>query len=125
MRLQRPSINLLIIIKNMQQITQSEFATEVEQFNGIVLADFYADWCGPCRMLSPMLEKLSAENTDSQIKFIKINVDQNQELAGKFGVMSIPTVAFFKNGQFVGEQVGVAPVDFYKQALEQIKNHKE
>ncbi|HRY91478.1 MAG TPA: thioredoxin [Candidatus Gracilibacteria bacterium] len=109
----------------MQQISQSEFATEVEQFNGIVLADFYADWCGPCRMLSPMLEKLSAENTDSQIKFIKINVDQNQELAGKFGVMSIPTVAFFKNGQFVGEQVGVAPVDFYKQALEQIKNHKE
>lgn len=108
----------------MQQITQNDFNTEVEQFNGVVLADFYADWCGPCRMLSPMLDQLSNENQDEQVKFVKINVDQNQELAGKFGVMSIPTVVFFKNGQYVGEQVGVASQEFYKKALEQVKSHQ-
>ncbi len=109
----------------MQQISQNEFAAEVEQFNGVVLADFYADWCGPCRMLSPMLDQLSRENTDSGIKFVKINVDQNQELAGKFGVMSIPTVVFFKNGKSLGEQVGVAGSEFYKKALEKVKNHQD
>ena len=108
----------------MKQITQNDFPVEVEQFDGVVLADFYADWCGPCRMLSPMLEKISGENTDGKIKFVKVNIDQNQELARKFGVMSIPTVAFFKDGKYVGEQVGVATPEFYKKALDQVKNHK-
>ena len=108
----------------MKQINQNDFPVEVEQFDGVVLADFYADWCGPCRMLSPMLEKLAGENTDDKIKFVKINVDQNQELAGKFGVMGIPTVAFFNKGKYAGEQVGVATPEFYKKALEQVKNRK-
>jgi len=105
----------------MIQINQDNFENEVKNFKGVVVADFYADWCGPCRMLSPLMEQMSGENNDESVKFVKVNVDQNQELSGSFGVMSIPTVIFFKDGKYVGEQVGVASKDFYMKAVEQIK----
>lgn len=69
--------------------------------NAYTLVDFYADWCGPCKMLAPVLEELKEE-----IKIIKVNVDENEEVAMKYGVMSIPTLIFFKNGKEIHKMVG-------------------
>jgi thioredoxin 1 len=74
---------------------------EVEIGNNYTLVDFYADWCGPCKMLAPILEELKDE-----IQIIKVNVDENEEVAMKYGVMSIPTLVFFKNGKAIHQMVG-------------------
>ncbi len=88
-------------------ITKDNFAAEVEQAQGTVLLDFWASWCGPCRMLSPILDQLADERSD--IKLGKINVDEQPELASRFDVMSIPTLVVYKNGQKVNEAVGLMP----------------
>ena len=75
--------------------------------NGTVLVDFYADWCGPCRMLAPIVDEIANENPD--IKVGKVNVDENVELASHFGVMSIPTLIVFKNGRESARMVGARP----------------
>ena len=72
-----------------------------------VLVDFFATWCGPCKMLSPVVDQLSEEIPD--VKFVKVDVDEAQELAGRYNVMSIPTLAFFKNGELANTIVGVQP----------------
>ena len=77
-------------------LTNDNFQTEVLDFSGTVLIDFWAEWCGPCRMLGPVIDKVAAENP--QIKVGKVNVDEQQELAAKFGIMSIPTLMIFKDG---------------------------
>lgn len=101
----------------MKQITEKDFASEVTNFKGTVLADFYADWCGPCRMLSPMLEEMSNNNKKSEVKFVKVNVDENQQLAGQFGIMSIPTVVVFKDGKVVNQLIGVRHPSEYERAI--------
>lgn len=73
--------------------------------SGKVLVDFYADWCGPCQMLAPILEQLAEEQTD--VKIVKLNVDEAQSIAGKYRVMSIPTMILFENGEVVDQKVGV------------------
>ena len=88
-------------------ITKDNFQSEVLDYSGTVLIDFWADWCGPCRMLSPIVDEVAAENT--AIKVGKVNVDAEQELAAQFGIMSIPTLLVFKNGQKSGESVGLIP----------------
>ena len=75
--------------------------------DGIVLVDFYADWCGPCRMMAPILEAVSAERAD--IKVAKVNVDESSELAAKFGVMSIPTLVVLDDGEEIKRIVGARP----------------
>ncbi len=105
----------------MQHANESNFQEEVVNFKGTVLVDFYADWCGPCKMLSPLLEQMSKENTDAGVKFVKINVDENQQLSGQFGIMSIPTVVFFKNGKFIDQLAGFAPKEVYAKAIEELK----
>jgi thioredoxin 1 len=102
----------------MKNISQTEFEAEVISFSGVVLVDFYADWCGPCRMLSPMLESMSIANKDSNVKFVKVNVDQNQALSGAFQIRSIPTVVLFKNGKKLQEMVGVASEEAYRSAIQ-------
>ena len=101
----------------MKHISTSDFQTQVLEHKGTALVDFYADWCGPCRILGPMLEQLDKENKDENIKFFKINVDENQQLSAMFGVMSIPTVIIFKDGKIVAQKVGVQPKEMYSQAL--------
>ena len=88
-------------------ITKDNFKAEVLDYKGTVLVDFWADWCGPCRMLSPIVDEVAAENPG--IKVGKINVDEQQELSAQFGIMSIPTLLVFKDGNKVGESVGLIP----------------
>ena len=101
----------------MKQITSTDIQSEVLAHKGVVLVDFYADWCGPCKILSPILEGIEKDLKDSAIKLVKLNVDENQEVASLYNVMSIPTVMIFKDGTLIGQQVGVAPKDVYKEAL--------
>jgi len=89
----------------LTKITDSSFDTDVLKSSLPVLVDFYADWCGPCKMAEPILEELS-ESYKDKISLVKINVDENQQTAGKFGVMSIPTTILFKGGSEIGRQVG-------------------
>lgn len=88
-------------------ITKENFDAEVLQARGTVLLDFWATWCGPCRMLSPIVDQVSAEHAD--LKVGKVNVDEQPELASQFNVMSIPTLIVFKDGQKVNESVGLIP----------------
>jgi len=88
-------------------ITKDNFEAEVLQSSVPVMIDFWAAWCGPCRMLTPVIEQLGNEVTTAKIG--KVNVDEEQDLAMQFGVMSIPTVVVIKDGKEVGRSVGVKP----------------
>lgn len=88
-------------------ITKDTFQKEVMESPIPVLVDFWATWCGPCRMVGPILDEIAAERTD--IKVCKINVDEQQELAASFGVMSIPTLVVMKNGKIVNQSAGARP----------------
>ncbi len=88
-------------------ITKNNFENEVMHAEKTVLLDFWAPWCGPCRMVSPILDEIAAERTD--IKVGKINVDEEPELAAQFNVMSIPTLVVMKNGRIVNEAMGARP----------------
>ena len=88
-------------------INKSNFQNEVLDSEKPVLLDFWASWCGPCRMVSPILDEIAAERSD--IKVGKINVDEQPELAAQFGVMSIPTLVVMKNGRVVNQAVGARP----------------
>ncbi|MBO6290775.1 MAG: thioredoxin [Selenomonas sp.] len=90
-----------------QVITKDNFDSEVLKAKGTVLIDFWASWCGPCRMLSPVVDEVAEEHAD--VKVGKINIDDEPGLAQQFDVMSIPTLMVFRNGEKVGESVGVAP----------------
>ena len=87
------------------KVTSENFEKEVLQSDKTVLVDFYADWCGPCKMLSPVVDSVANENED--IKVVKVNVDDAQDLAIKYQVMSIPTLVVIKNGQEINRSVGV------------------
>lgn len=88
-------------------VSKENFKSEVLESSKPVLVDFYADWCGPCRMLAPVIDEISAERSD--IKVCKINVDNDTELAAAYGVMSIPSLFVFKNGEVSNHALGALP----------------
>lgn len=94
-------------------VTKATFEQEVLLAKVPVLVDFWAPWCGPCRMLTPALEELARE-LDGKAKVVKVNVDEEPELASKYGIMSIPTVIAFKNGQAAGKTIGFRPKDEFR-----------
>jgi thioredoxin 1 len=98
------------------KITTENFGDEVENYKGLVLVDFGAEWCGPCRMLGPVIEELSEEVKD--VKVGKLNVDDSPEIAGRFNVMSIPTVILFKDGQIIETLIGVRAKQEYLNLIE-------
>ena len=88
------------------KLESENFENEVINSKGVVLIDFYADWCGPCRMMAPVIDNI-AEEVGEKVKVFKVNVDENQDLAIKYNVMSIPTIIIFKNGMPVKSFIGV------------------
>ncbi len=89
------------------ELNEANFENEVEKNNGLVLVDFWASWCGPCRMLSPIVDEIAEECEN--VKVCKVNVDDEQALAARFAVMSIPTLILFKNGNIINKVIGVQP----------------
>ena len=99
---------------SVEKVSDTTFESEVLKANGPVVVDFWAEWCGPCRMIAPALEEIAGSLGD-KVKILKLNVDENPQTAAKYGIMSIPTLMIFKNCQMASRQVGAAP----KQKLEQ------
>ena len=98
------------------KITQNNFEEKVAQAPGKVLVEFWAEWCGPCRMLAPMLEKLNGENIPG-LTLGKVNVDEEFQLAAKYQITSIPALKVFQQGQVVAEQVGAIPLPALKKLV--------
>jgi thioredoxin 1 len=98
----------------VSKVSDADFEAEVLKSSQPVVVDFWAEWCGPCRMIAPALEEIAGTMGDS-VKIVKLNVDENPATASKYGIMSIPTLMLFKNGELAPRQVGAAP----KQKLEQ------
>ncbi|PZD77693.1 thioredoxin [Mesonia sp. K7] len=101
------------------EITDATFEETVLNSDKPVLVDFWAAWCGPCRMVGPIIDEISKEY-DGKAVVGKVDVDANQEFAAKYGVRNIPTVLVFNKGELVGRQVGVSPKDTYTQAIDQL-----
>ena len=99
------------------QVNDGEFESEVLRSNVPVLVDFYADWCGPCKIIAPTMEALSKEYS-GKVKFVKVNVDDNQETASKYEIMSIPTAMIFKRGEVEDSLIGAYPVATYRQHID-------
>ena len=106
-------------MSNPQEVTDAEFETVVLKSEIPVLVDFWAPWCGPCRMVAPIVEELSAEY-DGKVEFVKVNTDDNPNTSVKYGIRSIPTLLVFKDGEAVGQIVGFRPKSDLKERLDAV-----
>jgi thioredoxin 1 len=103
----------------MRKINNEEFNVLTKK-EGIILIDFYANWCGPCKMLTPILEQF-IEKTEGEVEVYKVDVDDNPELCTEFNISSIPSLLFFKNGKLVFKEVGFRSLDYLIEILNKIK----
>jgi thioredoxin 1 len=95
-------------MSNSVAVTDATFGSEIEQYKGLAVVDFWATWCGPCRMIAPILDQLASEY-NGKAKVAKVDVDTNQQTAMRFNVRSIPSILFFKDGKHVDTVVGAVP----------------
>ena len=102
-------------------VSDGEFDSEVLRSSVPVFVDFYADWCGPCKVIAPTIEALSKEYV-GRVKFVKVNVDENQQVASKYEIMGIPTAMLFENGTLTDSIVGAFPAATYRQHIDQVLN---
>ncbi len=100
-----------------KEFTDGNFKEEVLDNEGLSVVDFWAEWCGPCRKMTPIIDELSDE-MDGKVKIGKVNVDENQEISLKYGIRSIPTILFIKGGEVVDKLVGTSSKDFLKEKIE-------
>lgn len=101
------------------EVTDATFEQEVLQSDKVVMVDFWAPWCGPCRILGPIVDELAAEY-EGKAKIVKLNVDESPNTASQYGVQGIPTLIFYKNGEPVGQIVGVQPKDALASVLDRL-----
>ena len=104
--------------ENVIELTDDNFAAEIEQGGGVCLVDFWAEWCAPCQMVGPTVEQLAGEY-EGKVKVGKLEVDANRETAGKFGITAIPSLIIFKDGEAVKRFVGVTSKDDLKATLDE------
>ena len=102
-------------------VTDKDFEEKVLKSNKPVLVDFWADWCGPCKMLAPIIEEVAKEN-DGKVVVAKLDVDANQQMAQKYNILSIPTVILFDKGQPLNQFVGVQPKEKYQEEINKLGN---
>jgi len=100
-------------------LTDQNFQDQVLKSSKPVLVDFWAPWCGPCKIVGPIVEELAKEY-EGKLAVGKLNVDENQQTAGTYGIMSIPTLAFFKNGQVIKTLIGAQPKEVLKKAIDEV-----
>ena len=103
------------------ELTDETFTSEIEDADGLTVVDFWAPWCGPCRMVAPVIQELADEYA-GEVRFAKVNVDEAQATAGAYGIRSIPTIGFFRDGEAVGAVVGAYPKDALRQVIEQVRD---
>ena len=103
---------------NILNLSDKDFEEKVLKSKSLVLCDFWAEWCGPCKQISPILEELSNEYKDTEFKIAKVNIDENPETPAKFGIMSIPSLLLFKEGKVVSTQVGLQPKTTLKEWID-------
>lgn len=103
--------------------SKDQFQTELIA-GGVLVIDFYADWCWPCKMLAPVMEELQSDNQENWVKILKVNVDENPDLAAEYGVMSIPTIFFAQWGEVREGVMWVRPKDFYQTKINEYLNLK-
>ena len=94
---------------NVVTVTDSDFSEKIESSNGLSMVDFWAEWCGPCRIVGPVVSEIADEWAGKGLKVAKLDVDSNQATASRFGIRSIPSILFFKDGQHVDTVVGAVP----------------
>lgn len=104
--------------ENVLEITDANFQDEVISGSGLTMVDFWAEWCGPCRIIAPVVEELAREYGDKGLRVGKLDVDNNPQISGMLGIRSIPTVLFFKDGQVVDRVIGAMPKPVFAQKIE-------
>jgi thioredoxin 1 len=107
---------------NTLKLTQANFAAEVLDIPGPVVVDFWAEWCGPCKMMAPLLDELASEY-DARVRIGKVNIDEEQGLASEYGVRAIPTLLFFKSGEVAAQIVGMCSKRDLKSNIDKLLGH--